>query len=562
MIKIDKTIKAEIEGAIGKSIPDTQSKEFEMFYEWLVKEHPDLARKLEGSLAVTEPYPEETARRQAERREGIATMLRGMFYKQVWGKSVLNRRALSLTIFFLIFGVMMASWSVTFFRKPSWTEVAQQTTPPVQAPAEHADVTTTETTPADATNLLIVPEVAVKNPPPEKEVQANAPLVVPEIADATPPRTLPQDGGSRPLQTPSVPQETTVSQPEPIPQTSVLAAEEAPPPMPEFSVRVFESVELATKPVMIHSPETVATPQQPVLAFDGGSEVVSTETSVLAQKSLTSGSETLAEAAVTPTESKLATSSVLAFGSEDTYTQSSLGTEHQDSSNDEDVMTELPPSALESTPSSETTFEGVPPTSLATNADGELLETDLFNGKASDLLRSGMLIPATLQKDIILTQGETRQVLADAVVGWCGEADCPSLRLLGTASLSEGGRLDVIFEEAVLEGEVMELSGIAYGADNAEGLPAHIADTTPTLLADSLRAGAGGLTDYVEAETNRKTVIRNGDSTVTETTVPGLLEFVLGRAAGSLQIPEGETSVIRLAAVEKGTRLEVLYFEK
>jgi hypothetical protein len=29
-----------------------------------------------------------------------------------------------------------------------------------------------------------------------------------------------------------------------------------------------------------------------------------------------------------------------------------------------------------------------------------------------------------------------------------------------------------------------------------------------------------------------------------------------------LQIPEGETGVVRLAAVEKGTRLEVLYLEK
>lgn len=556
MIKIDKTIKTEIEQVIGKSIPDTQSKEFELFYEWLVKEHPDLARKLERSLEVTEPYPEEAAQKQAQRREGIANIIQNVLYKQVWGKSVLNRRALSLTIFFLIFGLMMASWSFTFFRKPARTEVAQQTTPPVQAPAEQADVTTTKTTPADATNLLIVPEVQVTNPPPEKETQANAPLVVPEIADATPPRTLPQDVGSRPLQTPPVPQETTVSQPEPLPQTSVLASEEAPPPMPEFSVRAFERLELATEPVVIHSSETVAAPQQPVLAFNRASEAVSTETQVLAQKSSTSGGDTLAETAVTPTKSELATSSVLAFGSEDTPTQSS---DLQDSSNDDSVRTNTPPPSLESTPSSETASEVVPPTSIATNTDdGGLLETDIFNGNVSDLLEPGMLIPATLQKDIILTQGETRQVLADAVEGWCGEEDCLSLRWLGTASLSDSGRLDVTFEEAVLEGEVMELNGIAYGADNAEGLPAHIADTTPTLLADLLRAGAGGVTDYVEGQADRQTVTRDGDSTVTETNVPGLLEFILGRAAGTVQIPEGETSVIRLAAVEKGTRLEVL----
>jgi hypothetical protein len=87
MIKIDKTTKADIEGAIGKSIPSPQSKEFEAFYEWLVKEHPELARRLEQALEVTEPYPEEAAQKQAQRREGVADTIQRMFYKQVWGNA-------------------------------------------------------------------------------------------------------------------------------------------------------------------------------------------------------------------------------------------------------------------------------------------------------------------------------------------------------------------------------------------------------------------------------------------------------------------------------------------
>jgi hypothetical protein len=45
----------------------------------------------------------------------------------------------------------------------------------------------------------------------------------------------------------------------------------------------------------------------------------------------------------------------------------------------------------------------------------------------------------------------------------------------------------------------------------------------------------------------------------THLVVKFLSNFVLGRVAGNLQIPEGETGVIRLAAVEKGIRLEVLH---
>jgi hypothetical protein len=77
-----------------------------------------------------------------------------------------------------------------------------------------------------------------------------------------------------------------------------------------------------------------------------------------------------------------------------------------------------------------------------------------------------------------------------------------------------------------------------------------------------LRAGAGGVTDYVQAQTNRRTVTEQGDTAVTEQNVPALLDFILGRAAGAVQIPEGEANVIRLAAVEKGTRLEVLFLGK
>ncbi len=561
MLKIDKTIKVEIEGATGQTIPDPQSSEFEAFYKWLVRKHPELAQKLEGALQVTEPYPEEAAQKQAQRREGIAHTIQRMFYKRVWGKRVLNRRALSLTIFFLIFGVMMTSWSFTFFRKPSRVErVEQQEVPPVQQRVNDAEVASAANTPPNGTNLLVVPEVKTV-PSPGNVTQDGESS---DRADATPPLTLPGDGSSRPLEVPPVPQSTPPKEKESgaVSETSVLATNENEPAMDfKSSVKLFEPPELATQPVLINSSET--TPEQnAVLAFMRDEEVIS-QSSVVAQSpsskdiALEIPSPELRDASNEP---KLAASPALAFDSQDTSTQLSQNTESTPQVDKEETSTDAPPELRETNPTEGATTAQT--SGVTNNQDKALLETEIFNGKATELLKPGTLVPATLQKDIILTEGETRQVLADAVDDWCGEESCPALRWLGTATLSDSGRLDVTFERAILDGEILELSGIAYGIDNAEGLPAHLADTTPTLLADLLRAGAGGMTDYVEGQANRQTITRNGETTVTEENVPGVLEVILGRAAGTLQIPEGETGVIRLAAVEKGTRLEVLYLDE
>jgi hypothetical protein len=109
MMKIVESVKAEIEAAVGEKIPDPQSKAFEKYFEALEREHPDLAKKLEDALEVTEPFPEEEAKRDAERRESIAATLNRVFFKEVWGHQALNRRALTFIIFFMMFGVVATS---------------------------------------------------------------------------------------------------------------------------------------------------------------------------------------------------------------------------------------------------------------------------------------------------------------------------------------------------------------------------------------------------------------------------------------------------------------------
>jgi hypothetical protein len=535
MLKITESVKTEIETVTGQKIPDPQSAQFEAFFEKLERDHPDLAKTLEDALEVIEPFPEEEAQQNAKRRQTIAQAVQHFFFKEIWGRDVLNRRALTFILFFLIFGTVATSWTVMLLRKPS-RDVAAQTPPaPSQTalaqPAPTPQTESTASAPKDA-NLLVVPEV--KEPAEDKSPPPNLVTPVPET-----PKNIP-------VYTGEVPQETL--NPPPLPnaenfgeQAAITVFEEPRGELESSPVLAFEN-ELVEAPVLAFEEQLEA--QEPVLQMEA--EMQTEQAPVLAPvlaESFLDSEARLETPALSPTNESETDGPVLAFAPVSEATP--------DNSEQLQTTTDLPPNDLT-----------VPEIANESNP-APLLGTDTLEPQTDpkNLLQTGQLIPATLVKDIVLAEGETKQVIADSDEAWCGE-DCPSLRWLGEATLSPSGRLEVQFQQAVLNGETIELNGVAYGEDNAQGLPAHIADMAPTLLTDLLRSSAGGVTDYVEAQTNQRRVTSEGETTVTEGVVPSLLDFVLGRAAGTLQIPEGETGVVRLAAVEKGTRLEVLYLEK
>jgi hypothetical protein len=464
------------------------------------------------------------------------------FFKEIWGRDVLNRRALTFIIFFLIFGTVAMSWTIMLLRKPSQNVAAQTPTPPVSSQAVAAQpVSTPQTEPAvsepNDANLLVVPDA--NEPAEDKSPPPNLITPVPEA-----PKNIP-------VYTGEVPQETLNTPPLPYAenfgeQAAITIFEEPQEKLESSPVLAFEN-EPVVAPVLAFEEQAKA--QEPVLEMEAElqTEQAPALAPVLAESFLTPKTS-LEDTALSPTnesETVNQRSSVLAFEPVEEQ-EATPDNSEQLQANDDSLPNDLT--------ISETANESNPTSLLETSTlEPETLPTDL--------LQAGTLIPATLTKDIVLTAGETRQVIADSDEAWCGK-DCQPLRWLGEATLLESGRLEVVFKQVVIENKVIEINGTAYGEDNAEGLPAHLADTTPTLLQDLLRSGAGGVSDYVQAQTNKRTVTEQGDTTVTEQNVPALLNFILGRAASAVQIPDDETNVIRLAAVEKGTRLEVLYLER
>lgn len=202
MLKITESVKAEIEAATGQTVPDPQSKELEAFFEKLERDHPDLAKKLEDALEVTEPFPEEEAQQNAQRRENIEQTVHRTFFKEIWGRDVLNRRALVFILFFLIFGTVATSWTVMLLRKPGDRVAEAQpsaptSTPQTTEPASQQPETTVTTSAPQNPPLLVVPE--------QKE----------EAQNDTPPKQLitsvPEAPRDIPLYTGNVPQPPTDS---------------------------------------------------------------------------------------------------------------------------------------------------------------------------------------------------------------------------------------------------------------------------------------------------------------------------------------------------------------
>lgn len=410
MIKIIESVKKEIEAATSQTIPDPQSAAFEKFFETLEHEHPDLAKKLEDALEVTEPFPEEEAKRDAERRESIAATLQRIFFKEAWGHQALNRRALTFTLFFVMFGVMAASWGIMLLRKPSQSLAQTQNAPQESSastsqpsPSAITAVDTTEETPitenSTGDHLLLVPDGASQAPARES---------VPPRTFDVPPTPAPSQN-SLPLYTGPVPTETNGSQDYEA-RGNALAFETGKVEPSQASVLAFES-EQRLEPVAAFDEQPLQ--QEPIRAFESAT---STQAASVLAESFSTPESTLETTTLSPANESEATnqeSSVLAF--EPTEENSSPKSPRAE---------DAPPSEL-----------AIPETTKQPDTE-PLLDTTVLEPEAvpADLLQVGSLIPATLTKDVVLTAGETRQVIADSDEAWCGK-DCPPLRWLGEATL-------------------------------------------------------------------------------------------------------------------------------
>ena len=175
-------------------------------------------------------------------------------------------------------------------------------------------------------------------------------------------------------------------------------------------------------------------------------------------------------------------------------------------------------------------------------------------------IRPGLFFKARLITGVLASPGLTSPVLIEADPGWCGSARCEPLLLLGLATLAANGRAVVVFSQGVLNGQAVPLDATAFDASDRQfGIRGQVIDIAPALAADLIRAGFGGLADWVRALNNQTTVTTlPGGGVATSFQAAPFWSYALGRIGQTIAPPQDATALVRAVVAEADRELLVL----
>jgi hypothetical protein len=181
-------------------------------------------------------------------------------------------------------------------------------------------------------------------------------------------------------------------------------------------------------------------------------------------------------------------------------------------------------------------------------------------GGATSPIRPGLFFRARLITGLLASPGLASPVLLEAEPTWCGSPSCPSLRLLGLATLATNGRATVVLSQALLDGNPVEADAVVFDStDKGFGLQGQVLDVAPALAADLIRAAVGGLADWVRALNNQTTVTAiPGGGMATSFQAAPLWAYALGRVGQIVSPPSDATALVRAVVVGAGAEAYVL----
>jgi hypothetical protein len=151
---------------------------------------------------------------------------------------------------------------------------------------------------------------------------------------------------------------------------------------------------------------------------------------------------------------------------------------------------------------------------------------------------------------VLIAEGTPGAVAIDAEDGstWVGEV-----------TLDETRRLKGKLTRVIKDGREYAVSATLLDAEGTLGVAAKVREEAPSIAADLIRGSLRGVSDYVTAASQAKSVtVLPGGGVAQSSQTPPLELFMAGSLANLFALQQDKKAVVRVAQAEKGTEVVIL----
>jgi len=162
----------------------------------------------------------------------------------------------------------------------------------------------------------------------------------------------------------------------------------------------------------------------------------------------------------------------------------------------------------------------------------------------------GTRLKGRLGIGVLIAEGIPGPVAVDAEDGstWVGEV-----------TLDETRRLKGKLTKAIKDGREYTVSATLLDAEGTLGVAARVREEAPSIAADLIRGSLRGVSDYVSAASQARTVtVLPGGGVAQSSQTPPLELFMAGSLANLFALQQDKKAVVRVAQAEKGTEVVIL----
>ncbi|GEM83145.1 hypothetical protein [Meiothermus hypogaeus] len=162
----------------------------------------------------------------------------------------------------------------------------------------------------------------------------------------------------------------------------------------------------------------------------------------------------------------------------------------------------------------------------------------------------GTRLKGRLGVGVLIAEGTPGAVAIDAEDGstWVGEV-----------TLDETRRLKGKLTRVIKDGREYATSATLLDAEGTLGVAAKVREEAPSIAADLIRGSLRGVSDYVTAASQAKSVtVLPGGGVAQSSQTPPLELFMAGSLANLFALQQDKKAVVRVAQAEKGTEVVIL----